>query len=68
MPDSMRDNEGRIDAPAEDVQPAGGAGYVLQGEIGSDGGFMAYYDECTHGIRIGEGIQASFVPKRIITT
>jgi len=60
VPDSVRDDESRVDAPAEDVEASGGSWDVLQRKIGSGGGLMSYYDEGAHEIRKEGGVQASF--------
>ncbi len=48
FPDPVGQDEGGIDASAEDVQAAGCAGNILQGEIWSGGGLMAYNYESAH--------------------
>ena len=60
VPDFVRDDESRVDAAAEDVEPSGGSGDVPQREIGSCSGLMSYYDESAHEIRKEQGVQASF--------
>ena len=58
--DSMREDEGGGDGAAEDVQAAGGAGNVFQGEIGRGGGLVADDDEVAHDFKDELEIQASF--------
>ena len=49
LSDAVREDEGGGDGAAEDVQAAGGAGDVFQGEIGRGGGLVADDDESAHG-------------------
>jgi hypothetical protein len=60
VPDSVRQDEGCVDASAEDVEAAGGSRDVLKREIGSGSGLMSYDDESAHEIKKEQGVQASF--------
>jgi len=48
LSDAVGYDEGGGDGTAEYVQATGGAGDVLQGEVGRGGGLVAHDDECAH--------------------
>ena len=48
-PYPVGEDEGRVDAPAEYVDPSGGAGDVLEGEVGGRRREVSHHDEVAHG-------------------